>query len=205
MLKPSKMTYYYLFHNRCYPNFLSNASILILSCLVCPLIQHNILILAILILFSCWLLLPNIQSIQHHRSYNCAVKFSLKLERYSFIINNTWSTPPFHPLTWILWFTSSFTSSYWISSIWATLLTGASTGLLYTCSNHLRWDSTIFFMIGDTPNFSLIYSFPILSCLVCLLIQCSILICAILILFSCSLFNSQHSIPYNMVDLIVVQ
>ncbi|QHO30755.1 Putative ovule protein [Arachis hypogaea] len=49
------------------------------------------------------------------------------------------------------------------SSISSTLLTGCSIGLLLTCPNHLRRDSTIFSTMGATPTLSLISSFLILS------------------------------------------
>lgn len=53
MPKPSKTMFYHIFYNRCYLIFLSNAFILILSCLMCSLIQWNILNFATLSSF--WL------------------------------------------------------------------------------------------------------------------------------------------------------
>ncbi|QHO09160.1 uncharacterized protein DS421_14g478890 [Arachis hypogaea] len=44
------------------------------------------------------------------------------------------------------------------SSISSTLMTEYSIGLLLTCSNHLRRDSTIFFTMGVTPTLSLCYT-----------------------------------------------
>lgn len=51
-------------------------------------------------------------------------------------------------------------------STWSTLLTIESTGLLYTCPNHLWQYSTIFSTIGATPSSTLMLSFQILSRLV---------------------------------------
>lgn len=55
----------------------------ILSCLVLPHIQQNIILSAVLILFSCWFFhRPTFHLIELRRFYSCAIKFSLQLENY---------------------------------------------------------------------------------------------------------------------------
>lgn len=70
-------------------------SFLILSCLVCPLIECSILISALS--FMLWFYRPTFSTIKHRRSYSCAVKCSFKLERDFSITNNTQRMAPFHP------------------------------------------------------------------------------------------------------------
>ena len=99
MPKPPNTRFYHLFHTRRYLNFSLMHSFRILSCLVCPLIQCNILIFATFNSFSSLLF-----TAQHSIPYNIAglilvhQNFSISLSgTYFSITNNTLSTPPFHP------------------------------------------------------------------------------------------------------------
>lgn len=65
-------------------------------CLVCPLTQCNILVSVKWSLFSSVYYYPTLDSILHYRSYSCAVKFSLYLERYLLVMHNNRVTS-FHP------------------------------------------------------------------------------------------------------------
>ena len=72
-------------------------SFIILSCLVLPLIQHNILISATLTWLSCWLL-----AAQHSVPYNtagltCPTELSFQLKWYFLIAQNTRDSSPFQP------------------------------------------------------------------------------------------------------------
>ncbi|RXI06300.1 hypothetical protein DVH24_018342 [Malus domestica] len=63
------------------------------------------------------------------------------------------------------------------------------------------WDLPIRLLLPTLPRIS---SFIILSFLVCLHIHRSILISAAPILCTCWCFTVQHSVPYNIADLITV-
>ncbi|KAF5789637.1 hypothetical protein HanXRQr2_Chr09g0373631 [Helianthus annuus] len=80
-------------------------------------------------------------------------------------------------------------------------LTGAVTGLLFTCSTHLNLPSLILLDILATPSLSLKTSFLIRSSHVCPHIHRSILISATSILHVCVLLIAQQSVPYNIAGL----
>ena len=62
--------------------------------------------------------------------------------------------------------------------VWFNILTGASIGLLWTCSNYLKQFSTIFSIIWVTPTHSHIRPFQIISFLIWPHIHLNILISA---------------------------
>ena len=98
MPKLPKVRFYHLFHYRWYTNFLSIAFVPnpILSNISTNPTQHphfcNIKLIFLLAFYR-----PTFSPIQHRLSYNCSVKFSLKIEWHFFITNNTWNTLTFHP------------------------------------------------------------------------------------------------------------
>ena len=106
MTKPPNLRLYYFFHNRCYPNFFSNISFLILFCLMLPLIQHNIFISTTSSLFFCWLFTAQ-HSVPNDIVGLIVVQYNFPLILNSvFITNNIETLLHFICLVWIIWFTS---------------------------------------------------------------------------------------------------
>jgi hypothetical protein len=84
------------------------------------------------------------------------------------------------------------------------LQTGASVGLRWICSNHLKRYCTSFSSTGATPSLSCMSSFRTRSLLVLPQIHCSMRISATLSYWTCRLLVGQYSVPHNMADRITV-
>jgi hypothetical protein len=81
---------------------------------------------------------------------------------------------------------------------------GASTGLRWTCPNHLKRCCTSFSSTDTTPSLSRMSSFWTRSLLVWPQIYRSMRISATLSCWICRLLVGQHSTPYNMAGRIAV-